>query len=89
MPFARRLRTLVLLAAAALTVPTGCAEVLHELQPHRLWRLNRGENHWENDAMHFSVADPLPGGASSTEYPTFENGSATRPGAMPQPRPRL
>lgn len=62
--------TLALLAAMMLVTATGCqsvprfselptpAETLHDLKPHRLWRLNRGPG--MSSEAYFSVSDPLP-----------------------------
>ncbi len=54
------------LAAATFSTATGCRTILHELQPHRLWRLNRGSAPPQNDAM-FSVSDRIPGGEDVTD----------------------
>ena len=40
---------------------TGCA-LMHEVQPHRLWRYNRGPAPSSNP--YFSVSDPIPPTAS-------------------------
>jgi len=62
---------LVLAAAAAPTI--GCtpamqkfspSEIMHNLQPHRLQRLNRGPG-MSSDA-YFSVTDPIPGADDPT-----------------------
>ena len=50
------------LLAVLLGVISGC-EVLHNLQPHRLQRLNRTEP-MGNDAYQFSIADPQPESAT-------------------------
>ena len=53
---------------------TGCA-LMHEVQPHRLWRFNRGPAPSSNP--YFSVSDPIPqtalhraGGAPRKTEPT-------------------
>lgn len=38
---------------------TGCKGLLHELQPHRLWRMNYQEPAGRTDGVYFSVDDPL------------------------------
>lgn len=41
---------------------TGCTtfdKALHELQPHRLWRVNRGPAPGREDSAFFSVSDNL------------------------------
>ncbi len=38
---------------------TGCANMLHELQPHRLWRMNYQEPAGRTDGVYFSIDDPL------------------------------
>ncbi|MDB4614109.1 hypothetical protein OAH18_00320 [bacterium] len=58
---------LTVLAAMMLAGLSGCnSAFMHELQPHRLWRLNRGPAPG-NGAM-YSVEDPLPD--SQFEIPT-------------------
>ena len=46
-------------AALLLFVCTGCQNLLHELQPHRLWRINYHDPGGRTDAVYFSVDDPL------------------------------
>jgi hypothetical protein len=46
--------------ALELVAMTGCT-LLHELQPHRLWRLNRQPA--PTSSANFSVSDPLPADA--------------------------
>ncbi|MEQ9407677.1 MAG: hypothetical protein RIK87_08105 [Fuerstiella sp.] len=41
------------------TLLTGCQGLMHELQPHRLWRLNYSEPLGRTDGVYFSVDDPL------------------------------
>ena len=55
------LRRLVIagICCASLGLGTGCA-LLHELKPHRLWRLNRQPP--PPSTANFSVSDPLPTG---------------------------
>jgi len=38
---------------------SGCAGLMHELQPHRLWRMNYQEPAGRTDGVYFSVSDPL------------------------------
>lgn len=43
-----------------LTLPlTGCQGLLHELQPHRLWRMNYTDSPGRTDGAYFSISDPL------------------------------
>ncbi|MCA9084756.1 MAG: hypothetical protein KDA81_11900 [Planctomycetaceae bacterium] len=42
-----------------LSLTTGCQGIMHELQPHRLWRLNYQEPAGRTDGVYFSVSDPL------------------------------
>ncbi|MEP3482351.1 MAG: hypothetical protein ABJZ55_24110 [Fuerstiella sp.] len=46
-------------AALLLFVCTGCQGLLHELQPHRLWRVNYQDPIGRTDGVYFSVDDPL------------------------------
>lgn len=52
----KRLATLLLLL---LTVCTGCQSITHELQPHRLWRLNYSDAPGRSDGSFLSIDDPL------------------------------
>ena len=49
------------LAAALLllTACTGCQTIMHELQPHRLWRLNYTDAPGRPDSAFMSIDDPL------------------------------
>lgn len=38
---------------------SGCSTIAHELQPHRLWRLNYQEAPSRTDDALFSIDDPL------------------------------
>lgn len=61
----------LLVSGGLLLTGSGCSGLMHELQPHRLSRLNRGPG-MSTDAYNFSVADPVPGGATvkpATEMP--------------------
>lgn len=60
----KRLATLLLL----LTMCTGCQSITHELQPHRLWRLNYSDAPGRSDGSFLSIDDPLdePIAAAST-----------------------
>ena len=42
-----------------LMTSSGCAGLLHELQPHRLWRMNYQESSGRMDGAYFSLSDPL------------------------------
>ena len=42
-----------------LLTSTGCKGLMHELQPHRLWRMNYQEPVGRTDGVYFSVSDPL------------------------------
>jgi len=46
-------------ALLLLTTCTGCPAIMHELQPHRLWRLNYTDTPGRSDGAFLSVADPL------------------------------
>ena len=50
-------RLIILLPLIVLS--TGCQGLLHELQPHRLWRLNYQEPAGRTDGVYFSVDDDL------------------------------
>jgi hypothetical protein len=39
---------------------SGCSTIFHELQLHRLQRLNRGDELGGGTDAYFSVSDPLP-----------------------------
>jgi hypothetical protein len=58
----RLLRTLLLCLAGLLCASgaTGCA-LMHELQPHRLQRWNRGNGMEPGFEAYYSVDDPIPG----------------------------
>ena len=52
---------------------TGCQSVLHELQPHRLWRLNYTDAPGRSDGSFLSIDDPIEDGtdiAVPAEIPT-------------------
>ena len=38
---------------------TGCQSLLHELKPHRLWRINYYDPPGRTDGVYMSVVDPL------------------------------
>jgi hypothetical protein len=38
---------------------SGCSSIMHELQPHRLWRWNYHEPPGRTDDALFSIDDPL------------------------------
>ena len=46
-------------ACLLLVSSTGCQGLMHELQPHRLWRMNYQEPVGRTDNVYFSVDDPL------------------------------
>ena len=48
----------VLTLALMLTL-SGCSSIMHELQPHRLWRWNYHEPPGRTDDALFSIDDPL------------------------------
>ena len=50
----KRLTTLLLI----LSTCTGCQSFLHELQPHRLWRLNYTDAPGRSDGSFLSIDDP-------------------------------
>ena len=55
---ARAARGIMVIAMTGCLAVTGCnSAMMHELKPHRLWRLNRGPSH--NKSALFSVADDL------------------------------
>lgn len=49
----------IVIATTLLFCSTGCQGLLHELQPHRLWKLNYQEPMGRTDGVYFSVDDPL------------------------------
>ncbi|HAD58637.1 MAG TPA: hypothetical protein DCG12_05305 [Planctomycetaceae bacterium] len=60
----RILSTLAVLSL--LVVSTGCQSIMHELQPHRLWRMNYSDPPGRSAAgSYFSLSDdldkPIPG----------------------------
>jgi hypothetical protein len=50
-------RLFCLVALSFLT--TGCGNIMHELQPHRMWRMNYTDNPGRTDGAYFSIDDPL------------------------------
>ena len=38
---------------------TGCQSILHEMQPHRLWRMNYTDAPVRSDGSFMSVDDPI------------------------------
>lgn len=68
-----RIRASVLICS--LLASSGCSSIMHELQPHRLWRWNYQEPSGRTDGVYFSVEDPLPAAAASTA----NAGTAVRP----------
>ncbi len=51
----KRLAALLFLVSSC----TGCQSVMHELQPHRLWRLNYTDAPGRSDGSFLSMDDPL------------------------------
>lgn len=50
-----------MLLGALIASGTGCGEIMHNLQMHRLHRLNRVPDMMQRDGYNFSIpADPLP-----------------------------
>jgi hypothetical protein len=52
---------------------TGCKTMLHEMQPHRLWRWNYQESPGRTDAALFSIDDPLCDTTSGAPHPVRSN----------------
>lgn len=78
MLFERRTMLAVLLTVT-LTNATGCSmfkKLTHNLQPHRLRQLNRGEPMASPEA-YYSVSDPIPVDATSRSAPISMSSSAT------------
>ncbi len=42
----------------AMSTLTGCQSLLHELQPHRLWRWNYQDAPGRTDGAYFPISDP-------------------------------
>jgi len=51
----KRLTALLLILVSC----TGCQSFLHELQPHRLWRLNYTDAPGRSDGSFLSIDDPI------------------------------
>lgn len=49
----------IILSLALLMTLSGCSSIMHELQPHRLWRWNYHEPPGRTDDALFSIDDPL------------------------------
>ena len=45
--------------ALILMTSSGCADLMHNLQPHRLWRFNYYDSPGRSDNAYFSVQDDL------------------------------
>lgn len=60
------------LASALWLASSGCA-LMHEMQPHRLWRWNRGPAPSTNPF--FSVSDPIPELGQTADSLDSEGGS--------------
>jgi hypothetical protein len=59
------MRRLIGVAAMSFLL-TGCGTILHELQPHRLWRMNYSDSPGRTDGAFFSVEDELPDDSAAT-----------------------
>ncbi len=46
---------------------SGCSNVMHNLQPHRLWRLNYQEPSGRTDGVYFSLSDPVSTGNEASD----------------------
>jgi hypothetical protein len=57
-----RMSALVLVFLTA----SGCSNVMHNLQPHRLWRLNYQEPSGRTDGVYFSLSDPVSSAGNAT-----------------------
>ena len=51
--------SIFVLAVTGLVVLPGCQSLLHELQPHRLWRWNYHDSPGRADSAFYSLSDPL------------------------------
>ncbi|MCH2203410.1 MAG: hypothetical protein MK102_15685 [Fuerstiella sp.] len=51
---------------------TGCQSILHELQPHRLWRMNYTDSAGRSDGTFLSIDDPLDEPVNVTSEPDSE-----------------
>lgn len=49
----------MILSLALLFMLSGCSSIMHELQPHRLWRWNYHEPPGRTDDALFSIDDKL------------------------------
>ncbi len=47
------------LISLALSTLTGCGALMHELQPHRLWRMNYYDSPGRSEQAFMSISDPL------------------------------
>jgi hypothetical protein len=64
----KRLTALILI----LSTTTGCQSIMHELQPHRLWRLNYTDEAGRADGSFLSIEDPPDGPVSVKGEPNAE-----------------
>ena len=60
---------------------SGCT-LLHDLQPHRMWRWNRGPAPSANPF--FSVSDPIPRLGEASDFPSTADAEATAQNAAAQ-----
>ena len=63
----------IVLPLALMMTLSGCSSIMHELQPHRLWRWNYYEPPGRTDDALFSIDDPLP---QTDDLPTPLDSSA-------------
>ena len=60
----------LLVVSGVMVASQGCA-IMHDAQPHRLWRFNRGASPSSNP--YFSVSDPIPQTESRPLAPTADD----------------
>mgnify|MGYP006928170893 CR=1 FL=1 len=71
-------------AGLLLLSSTGCQGLMHELQPHRLWRMNYQEPIGRTDGVYFSVNDPLDEPvATSASNDVHQNGISSETSVLP------
>jgi hypothetical protein len=64
---------------------SGCSTIMHELQPHRLWRWNYQESSGRTDGVYFSVEDPLSPAASPDRHVAARSSVSGDVSTSPQP----
>lgn len=57
----------------AMSTLTGCQSLLHELQPHRLWRWNYQDAPGRTEGAYFSISDPLDSMDNRDELKPYDN----------------